>query len=257
MTVRNVVLHVADLGLSLEFYRKHLSAELVVSDSAHAVLDFVTATIELRHLAEGVPSGWQEDDAYEGSRHIGFKMAGLDAIIASLDAEGVTFRSRPQELDDVGIRIAFFFDPDGTVLELVERHLSYHVVRSEEGVADERRMPPPSRPRFDHIAHSVADLPAAVDRYRSAGFYNIGALQWPELHLEFLRAEGTVIELFRVPGPSIPSSLSVDSFGFVGVQLDPPVDGLVAVGMLGDGRLLAGDADGLGIVMDDKSAEAI
>ena len=41
----------------------------------------------------------------------------LDRALAAL-AKGVTFRDAPRDFKNV--RIAFFFDPDGNVLELVE-----------------------------------------------------------------------------------------------------------------------------------------
>jgi len=249
MSITNILIHVADVANSVDFYHRHLGAEVVTADRVHATLGFVTATIELRALARGVPSRWSEDDAVRGFRHIGFKVSDLDAVVAGLDADGVRFRSRPQSLEHEGIRIAFFFDPDGTVLELVEGHLRYHRVRNADGAAAERRLPPPPRPRFDHIGHSVDDQAAAVARYAAAGFRHVGAILWPNLHLEFLHSGGTVLELFRVPDRTEPADLGTDSLGFVGIELDRPVSGLEPIGQLPDGRLLASDPDGLGVVL--------
>lgn len=248
MSISNVIVQVADLGASTEFYRRHLDGQIVYGDPEHTLLDFVTATLELRRLEGGRSSLWSEDDAVQGFRHIGFKVADVDKIVDGLDASGVRIRSRPQDLEREGIRIAFFFDPDGTVLEIVQRHLQYHVIRDEKGVAAERRLPEPERPRFDHVGHSVHDQPSAVARYERAGFTNIGAFWWPTLHLEFMRSEQTVVELFRVPDRTLPAQLRADSYGFVGVELAPAVEGLVPVGTLADGRLLFGDPDGLGVV---------
>lgn len=248
MSIENVVIHVSDLAASVDFYRRHLRGEVLSSDADRAILDFVTATIELRLLPSGRPSHWSEDDAVGGFRHVGFKVVDLDGIVEGLDAAGVRFRSRPVDLDVEGIRIVFFFDPDGTVLELVERHLVYHVVRDEAGVAAERAQPTSARPRFDHVGHSVADQPAAVARYEAAGFVNVGAFLWPTLHLEFMHAGRTVVELFNVPGRSLPFESSVDAYGFVGIELSPPVGDLAEVGTLPDGRRLMRDPDGLGVI---------
>jgi hypothetical protein len=99
------------------------------------------------------------------------------------------------------------------------------------------------------VAHSVDDQAAAIARYTAGGFRHVAAIIWPTLHLEFLHAGGTVLELFRVPGRTEPSELGTDALGFVGVELDQPVEGLEPIGQLPDGRVLASDPDGLGIVL--------
>ena len=50
--------------------------------------------------------------------HIALHVPSTDAAHAELVAKGVTFRDAPRDFKTV--RIAFFFDPDGNVLELVE-----------------------------------------------------------------------------------------------------------------------------------------
>lgn len=158
MPITSVVLHVADVQRSIEFYERHLGAVVIEHADGHASLDLVTAVVELRHLPRGRPSTWKEDDATRGFRHLGLKVSNLDDIVATLDVDGVRFRSRPLDIADIGVRNAFFFDPDGTVIEMVENHLRYHVVIDAEGVAEERSLPAPHRPRFDHIGHTVEDL---------------------------------------------------------------------------------------------------
>lgn len=53
-----------------------------------------------------------------GLDHIALHVADIDAAFAELVDKGVKIRSEPRDFKDV--RIAFFFDPDGNVLELVE-----------------------------------------------------------------------------------------------------------------------------------------
>lgn len=250
MPITSVVVQVADVARSVEFYRRHLRAEIIEQDEVRATLDLVTAKIELRHLSSGRPSTWKDDDATRGFRHLGLKVSDMDAIVASLDAEGIRFRSRPLDIPDVGVRNAFFFDPDGTVIELVENHLRYHTVIDEEGVAEERTLPAPERPRFDHVGHTVEDLESALRRYAEVGFTNIGRLQWPSMHLEFLRSGETVIELFKIPRPSTGNAPVVDSYGFAGVMMEPMPDGLTLVGNLGGMRSLFADPDDLAIIAD-------
>lgn len=52
--------------------------------------------------------------------HIGFEVDGLEAFCKALEAGGVTFDRPYQELEQLGIAIAFFTDPWGTYVELTE-----------------------------------------------------------------------------------------------------------------------------------------
>lgn len=88
----------------------------------------------------------------------------------------------------------------------------------------------------------------ALDRYAAVRFVNIGRLQWPPMHLEFLRAGKTVIELFKIPRPSIGNAPVIDSYGFAGVTIEPLPSDLTYVGDLRDGRALFADPDDLAII---------
>ena len=52
--------------------------------------------------------------------HIGFEVDGLEALCRELEAKGVAFDRPYQEIDALGIAIAFFTDPWGTYIELTE-----------------------------------------------------------------------------------------------------------------------------------------
>ncbi len=77
-------------------------------------IDIGSTTIELigrdNVTANTVPTG--------GWDHVALHVASVDEAFAELVAKGVRIRSEPRDFQDV--RIAFFFDPDGNVLELVE-----------------------------------------------------------------------------------------------------------------------------------------
>lgn len=73
-----------------------------------------STTIELIGRDTALPKGVQAGRI----DHIALHVASTDAAHAELVAKGVTFRDAPRDFKDV--RIAFFFDPDGNVLELVE-----------------------------------------------------------------------------------------------------------------------------------------
>ena len=52
--------------------------------------------------------------------HIGFEVDGLEALCRKLEEMGVTFDRPYQEIESLGIAIAFFTDPFGTYIELTE-----------------------------------------------------------------------------------------------------------------------------------------
>jgi hypothetical protein len=70
MTIRTVFIQAHDVARSADFYANHLGGVVVSQTAERAVLDFVTASLDIRHLASGVPSAWQEDDINRGYRHI-------------------------------------------------------------------------------------------------------------------------------------------------------------------------------------------
>ncbi|HWH97029.1 MAG TPA: VOC family protein [Pseudolysinimonas sp.] len=256
MPIRNVIINVADVARSVEFYRKHLDAIPIGEPTAeHALLDVVVGTLELRRLDGGGPSPWQDADTNRGFRHVGFKVANVDEIAVGLDEDGVRYRLRPIDIDDAGVRISFFFDPDGTVVEIVENHVTYHEVFDEAVVAAERRMPVPPRPRLDHVGHAVADLDAAVERYRPAGFADMGILDWGHMRIDYLRGGETVLELFSFPEPTQASARGLDTYGFAAVGITGEVPGLEALGTLDDGRTILVDPDDLPVELlpaDDR-----
>jgi hypothetical protein len=61
----------------------------------------------------------------------------LDALVAELEAAGVAMRSRPVELSEEGewkgVRCLYATDPDGVIVELVQRPAPEIVVVPELG----------------------------------------------------------------------------------------------------------------------------
>jgi catechol 2,3-dioxygenase-like lactoylglutathione lyase family enzyme len=249
MAITNLVLHVADVARSVDFYTGLLGATVTGErTSQRAVLDLVTATIEVRLLAGGAPCPWQEDDRFLGFRHLGFKVDAVDPLVARLRAAGVRFRIEP--VDAVGeVRIAFFYDHDGTVLEIVEGHLMYHDVVDADAVAAERALPVPARPRFDHVGVTIRDLGATVETYRPLGFRHSGTLHFggdPRgFRIDYLKGGDTVIEAFTFDVEVWPAPPRTDTYGFVAAQMDGD-SGVLAgadVGIVGGRRVLAASDD--------------
>jgi catechol 2,3-dioxygenase-like lactoylglutathione lyase family enzyme len=230
MPIKNVVVNCTDVQRSVEYYTRFLELPLVGEPTPErALLDAVTATIELRRVEAGrEESTWDSDDLQKGFRHIGFKVDRLDERAEVLKAAGVEFKLDP--LDAEGkVRICFFFDPDGTLLEMIQGDLDYAAVLDPEGVARERALGVPARPRFDHVAVTIEDRDATHDYYRdNFGFSFIGTIEQPHdsrgFSIGYLKSGDTVIEVFTYATEKSSRAPQFDVAGFAYAELagDPP-----------------------------------
>lgn len=230
MSIESIRINVRDVAVSRAFYTKHLAAEVMEEDHEHALLDLVTATIRLQRVDGSVVSTWHKDDLHRGFRHIGFKVADTDSLFAGVEADGVPIHLAPLDAEG-GVRIAFFYDPDGTLLEFVQGDLQYHAVADQGLVDAEYALGVPERPRFDHVAETVEDFEATKDFYAPLGFRHHGSIDQPSdprgFRIRFLTQANTVLELFTyeagtTPTPHAPGSLGFDSVVLSGGEDWPP-----------------------------------
>ncbi|MET0693242.1 MAG: VOC family protein [Propionibacteriaceae bacterium] len=228
MPIQNVIINATDVGRSVDFYTKFLDAQLVGEASAtRALLDFVTATVELRAVPSG-DSSWIADDLQKGFRHVGFKVDRVDPRAEVLKAAEVPFHLDPLNAEG-DVRICFFFDPDGTLLEFVEGDLQYASVLDPDGVARERALGVPSRPRFDHIAVTVDDRAATDAFYRDRfGFSFIGTIEQPHdprgFSIGYLKGGDTVLEVFTYDAEKSDRTPQLDVPGFGYAELSSTTD---------------------------------
>lgn len=224
MSIKNVVISTSDLQRSIDFYTVLLEAKLVTAPTVdHAVLDLVTATLELRRTENGA-SEWVPDDLQLGFRHIGFKVDQLNSRVDALKSAGVSFHLDPVDAEG-GVRICFFYDPDGTLLELVEGNLRYATVLDADLVASERALGLPLRPRFDHVALTVKDRAATVDFYHPLGFSFMGTIEQPNdtrgFSIGYLKSGDTVLETFTFEASKTPQpAIQLKAPGFAYVEFD-------------------------------------
>lgn len=144
------------------------------------------------------PSEWSLNDLQAGLRHIAFKVNNVDEITVRLKQANVEFTLDP--LDAVGgVRIAFFKDPDGVLLEIVQNELQYHVEGPAYGALPSLN-PQDDELLFDHVAITVSDLDKALTFYTALlGFGVIGQLLFKDergFTITYLKAGDAVLELF-------------------------------------------------------------
>jgi catechol 2,3-dioxygenase-like lactoylglutathione lyase family enzyme len=247
-----VEIGVSDLARSLDFYQGLLRLDPVAEGPAPAQPDtrWLCAGPALLRLVQH-PSGrtglagWVGDDLQRGLRHVGFKVGDVPRYAEHLRDAGVEFTVGP--LDAVGdVRLAFFPDPDGTNLEIIDGHLTYHhissaaLVERERAAAENRAAD--ADPAFDHVAVTAANLDAALDLYQDRlGWEEIGRIEQDQdprgFHLRYFAAGDAVLEVFTFDADTFagPTSDTVDarqglrSIGVSGLEsaevIDP--DGVV------------------------------
>jgi catechol 2,3-dioxygenase-like lactoylglutathione lyase family enzyme len=248
--IEYVELAVTDLERSARWYEGLLRFRPVPGapegerwlDAGPAVLRLVAAS------AVAQPSGWVADDLQRGVRHIGLKVADVDAHAERLRAAGVQFTVEPREATG-GVRLAFFVDPDGTLLEFVARAVQHHRTWSEELAAlEEAGLPgPDDPPRFDHVAVTVGDLDATLRFYRETlGFEVVGQLFFEDdrdFVITNLKGAAGVFEVFSY-GVSTTANPWTPDGNRLGVRA-------IGVGGLdGDRPTLVQDPDGIPLRLD-------
>jgi catechol 2,3-dioxygenase-like lactoylglutathione lyase family enzyme len=228
--IRFVDVNVTDLDRSIDFYARHL--ELPVIDTQQLEgdqvwLDGGPVVIRLHRPADAMPSRWIADDLQLGFRHFGFAVSNVDERAELLHEAGVRFHLEP--LDATGnVRITFFFDPDGVLLEFIQGHLDHHEVWNAGIVEEVKARPLPTKPTFDHVAMTVRDHDATVDFYRRTLGFDVGGRLFLKedprgFDISYLHAGETVIELFTFADDKSPSPWSADetTIGFRHVGFDP------------------------------------
>lgn len=266
--IRFVTLHVSDLDRSLDFYTRLLDLTPVpgpeeAPDGREAWLSAGPTVLRLHEVPGGRAGDWTADDLQKGFRHIGLKVADLDRRVAVLHDEGVRFHLEPLDAAG-GVRIAFFYDPDGVLLEFVQGDLRYDEVHDADLVAAERARPTPTAPRFDHVAVTVERLQDTLDFYGAAlGFGVAGRLFQPHdprgFEITYLHAYGTVLEVFTYSADKRDSPWRDDpdllGFRAVGVT-EPDADAMAGrltgagAGSVSDKPCLLADPEGFPILVE-------
>ncbi len=128
---------VSDLEKSVDFYTNILGFQVerrfdVEGEAISAIVGFPNARLRIAfvHLGDyrleliqyDSPEGTHLDTSTNnvGSAHIAFWTDDVDKTYEELKAKGVTFRAAPRRSMEGRPRVAYFTDPDGITLEIVE-----------------------------------------------------------------------------------------------------------------------------------------
>ena len=208
---QHTTISVADVDKSLAFYRDLLGfpylGRLTYNNKVGLLIDFLdignNGLLEIFSFTKAPvqPSETIDNDLQLGMRHIGFKVNSVDTTTARLKQAGVVFTMEPTDAVG-GVRIAFFKDPDGTLIEIQEGTITLDV----KGQAPlPLTIPPKGAPIgselcFDHVAVTVADLEKSLAYYSGAlGFPMIGQLLFKDERgfvITYVQFGNSLLELF-------------------------------------------------------------
>ncbi len=104
------------MGLRLALRKRQSAGELAFLDTGGGMLEIFAPDGPIAPARE-VPPG------EAGVRHLTFAVTDVDDMVARLEASGVSIAERPRDAHNPEMvrRVAFVRDPDGMLVELVER----------------------------------------------------------------------------------------------------------------------------------------
>lgn len=113
---RTIAFYCGQLGLTLALRKKNDRGEMAFLDTGSGMLEIACPAAHITPARDVPP--------YEaGMRHLTFAFDSIDPLIARLEAAGVEIieHPRPAFFTEMLRRVAFIRDPDGIIVELVER----------------------------------------------------------------------------------------------------------------------------------------
>ncbi|MGV8832809.1 MAG: VOC family protein [Devosia sp.] len=114
---RTIAFYCDLLGLRLALRKSQPSGELLFLDAGGGMLEImIPAAAGLDRSRDVLPTE-------AGMRHLTFAFSDVDAMLAKLEAAGVEVVERPRDAHNREMvkRVAFVRDPDGIIVELIER----------------------------------------------------------------------------------------------------------------------------------------
>jgi catechol 2,3-dioxygenase-like lactoylglutathione lyase family enzyme len=119
LSTHHVSLSTPDIARLRAFYGDTLGLPIVGEFAKHRIdfFDVGGVAIEIEQVDPSSPGAGRT-----GWNHVAWEVADVDATYAELSARGVLFHVPPEDFPPgaPSMRIAFFADPDGNVVELIQ-----------------------------------------------------------------------------------------------------------------------------------------
>ena len=113
---RTIAFYCGLLGFRLVLRKPQASGELAFLDAGDGMLEVFAPATDI------APA--RDDPADEaGMRHLTLAVSNVDTMVSQLEAAGVEILERPRNAHNTELikRVAFLRDPDGIIVELIER----------------------------------------------------------------------------------------------------------------------------------------
>ena len=123
--IDHIAITVVDMERSVKFYRDVMGFSVMGRVQPREGFTIVCvdtgndAFLELFHFASGSKPLGDFDNTDVGLKHLAFKVDDIDSVAAQLKQQNVEFTVEPTKAR-AGIRVAFFKDPDGNILEVIQ-----------------------------------------------------------------------------------------------------------------------------------------
>ena len=113
---RTIAFYCGLLGLTLAYRSKNPRGEMAFLDTGSGMLEVSCPRADISRSRDVPPHE-------AGMRHLTFAFDNIDPLVASLEAAGIEILEAPRPAIFTGMlrRVAFVRDPDGIIVELVER----------------------------------------------------------------------------------------------------------------------------------------
>ena len=119
----HVAISTPDLARLRAFYVETLGLPVLGGFTGQDIIFVGSGGMAIEIIGEGTP-GLARPDGFDrrGWQHLAWQVEDVDAAYAELSARGIAFRVPPEDFPELSptMRIAFFEDPDGNLLELVQ-----------------------------------------------------------------------------------------------------------------------------------------
>lgn len=123
--IHHIAFHCHDIDAQEKFYSRHFGFQRVWTFNAGKPDEFRmiragACCLEFFPKAVDTPADARGGEQPIGLRHLAFSVDNLEDAIAKLKEDGITTDPILDQLPVPGLRICFFRDPEGNIVELME-----------------------------------------------------------------------------------------------------------------------------------------